>query len=163
MPKNNKTNIGLIKTLTTAMITLSIIAVSLCGCQKAKTDNNTNKPQTNVSQELIDTVWEFAQSHPDGFTLDIRNMTEPAYGIAVSYSATQNSHDKGSLPNVISHALEHDGYVGGWFNPDNGLYYFDSTKLFPEDMTDDAIKFGYENGQHDLYILSTGNDMILHH
>ena len=36
------------------------------------------------------------------------------------------------LDKVVSHALQHEGYVGGWLNSEDGLYYVDSTKLFPE-------------------------------
>lgn len=36
------------------------------------------------------------------------------------------------------------------------IYYFDSTRLFPEDQLDEALKFGKENGQYSVFILSTG-------
>lgn len=111
--------------------------------------------QNNVSA-IADQVWEFAKSHPDGFTLLIASMTQTTEGIAVSYAATQNSHSRNQLDKVVRHALKHDGYVGGWLNTDNGLYYFDSTRLFPEDQLDEALKFGKENGQYSVFILSTG-------
>ena len=107
---------------------------------------------------IADKVWAFGQTHPDGFTLDIRSMTEPKEGIAVSYAATQNSHSHDRLEAVVLHALEHDGYVGGWLNDADGLYYFDSTRLFPEDALDDAIRFGKENGQRSVFVLSTLTD-----
>ncbi|MBR6187426.1 MAG: transporter substrate-binding domain-containing protein [Prevotella sp.] len=88
-------------------------------------------------------------------------MTEPTEGIAVSYAATQNSHSRDQLDKVVSHALQHEGYVGGWFNSEDGLYYFDSTKLFPENDLKGAIQFGKENGQHSVFILSTYTDVPL--
>ena len=115
----------------------------------------------NVST-IADAVWEFSQSHPDGF-IDIRTMTEPTEGIAVSYAATQDSHSRDQLDFVVEHALQHDGYVGGWLNTENGLYYFDSTKLFPEDQLEDALQFGKENGQTSVYILSTGTDVYINY
>ena len=111
--------------------------------------------------EIADKVWAFSQSHPDGFTLDIHTMTCPTEGIAVSYAATQDSHSRDQLESVVSHALQHDGYVGGWYNSDNGLYYFDSTRLFPEDALAAAIQFEKENGQHSVFILSTSTDIPL--
>ena len=108
---------------------------------------------------IADKVWAFGQAHPDGFTLDIRTMTEPKEGIAVSYAATQNSHSREQLDKVVEHALRHDGYVGGWLNASDGLYYFDSTCLFPEDAPDDAIRFGRENGQHSVFVLSSSTDI----
>ena len=116
----------------------------------------------NVSA-TADAVWEFSQSHPDGFTLDIRTMTEPTEGIAVSYAATQDSHSRDQLDFVVEHSLQHDGYVGGCLNTENGLYYFDSTKLFPEDQLEEALQFGKENGQTSVYILSTGTDVYINY
>ena len=116
--------------------------------------------QTDVSA-ISDKVWAYSQTHPDGFTLDIRTMTEPTEGIAVSYAATQNSHSRDQLDMVVSHALQHEGYVGGWLNGEDGLYYFDSTKLFPEDDLKGALQFGKENGQYSVFILSTYTDVPL--
>jgi hypothetical protein len=39
------------------------------------------------------------------------------------------------------------------------LYYFDSTRLYPENWLEDALRFGRENGQHMVYILSTGEEV----
>ena len=108
---------------------------------------------------LADRVWSYGQAHPDGFTIDVRTMAVPTEGIAVSYAATQDSHSREALEGVIDHALRHDGYTGGWYNPGNGLYYFDSTRLFPEDRLEDALRFGRENGQHSVFILSTGTEV----
>jgi hypothetical protein len=113
---------------------------------------------TNAS-ELADAVWEFGQSHPEGFTLNIRKMTEPEEGIAVSYAATQRSHSRKQLENVVWHSLRHDGYVGGWRDKESGLYSFDSTRLYPEDELKEAIEFGAVNGQRYVYILSTGTSI----
>jgi len=88
-------------------------------------------------------------------------MTCPTEGIAVSYAVTQDSHSREQLEYVVSHALKHDGYVGGWYNSDDGLYYFDSTRLFPEDSLAAAIQFGKENGQHSVFILSSSTDIPL--
>ena len=110
---------------------------------------------------LVDKVWVFSQSHPEGFTLDVRTMTEPSEGIAVSYATTQSSHSRNQLGKVVRNALQQDGYVGGWYNSENGLYYFDSTKLFPENALKDAIQFGKENGQHSVFMLSSSTDIPL--
>ena len=126
----------------------------LAACSKS----DSSSEQGSIAS-ITDKVWAFSQTHPDGFTLDIRTMTEPTEGIAVSYAETQNSHSRNQLGKVVSHALSHDGHVGGWLNTENGLYYFDSTKLFPETTLGDAIQFGKENGQHSVFILSTYTDI----
>ena len=123
--------------------------------------NNDSPASQNHVVEIADKVWAFSQSHPDGFTLDIHTMTCPTEGIAASYAATQDSHSRDQLEYVVSHALQHDGYVGGWYNNDDGLYYFDSTRLFPEDSLAAAIQFGKENGQYSVFILSTSTDIPL--
>ena len=123
--------------------------------------HNDNTTEQREVTSISDKVWDFSQTHPDGFTLDIRSMSEPTEGIAVSYLETQNSHSRYQLDKVIRHALSHDGYVGGWLNTENGLYYFDSTKFFPETSLKDAIQFGKENGQYSLFILSSSTDIPL--
>lgn len=135
------------------LLTLSCAALfSSCG----GSDNNTGNATVSA---IADKVWAYSQNHPDGFTLDIRTMTEPQEGIAVSYAATQNSHSRSQLNDVVSHALQHDGYVGGWYNTDNQLYYFDSTRLFPENDLKSALLFGRENGQNSAFILSTHTEV----
>lgn len=124
-------------------------SVVLVGCSK-----NDSSGQDRIHQ-IANQVWDFSKSHPDGFTIDIRTMTEPTEGIAVNYAETQNSHSREQLPKVVNHALLHDGFIGGWLNTDNGLYYFDSSKLFPETSLKEAIEFGKKNGQYSAFILST--------
>ena len=135
---------------------LFVTLVIICGmfsCATYTSCSDNTVEQSNISR-IADQVWIYSQSHPDGFTIDIRDMSEPSEGIAVSYAATQNSHSRDQLDNVVRHALAHDGYVGGWYNDEDGLYYFDSTKLFPEDSLGTAIKFGIENKQNSAFVLS---------
>ena len=137
-------------------MTILFILLSLCCSTVFSACSNSDSSITEDRVSVIaDKVWAFSQNHPDGFTLDICTMTEPTEGIAVSYAETQNSHSRDQLDKVVSHALQHDGYVGGWLNTDNGLYYFDSCKLFPETSLKDAIHYGKENSQHSVFILSS--------
>ena len=141
---------------------LAAILITCGATAMTASSSNDDNPagQTDVSV-ISDKVWAYSQTHPDGFTLDIRTMTEPTEGIAVSYAATKNSHSRDQLDMVVSHALQHEGYVGGWLNGEDGLYYFDSTKLFPEDDLKGALQFGKENGQYSVFILSTYTDVPL--
>ena len=138
-----------------------IAVLAICGTASfaSCSSNEDNATEQSNITDIADKVWAFSQAHPDGFTLDIRTMTEPTEGIAVSYAATQNSHSRDQLDKVVSHALQHEGYVGGWLNREDGLYYFDSTKLFPENELQGAIQFGKENGQHSIFILSAYTDI----
>ena len=110
---------------------------------------------------LADSLWTFSQTHPDGFTLDVSSWTVPSTGIAVAYEATQSSHDKAGLYNVLTHAQSHEGYIGGWYNSADSLYYFDSVRIFPEDSLSAAINFGKANHQEAIYKLSTGEGIRL--
>lgn len=105
---------------------------------------------------LVDQVWTYSQEHAGGFTIHLPDFKEPVSGIVVSYAATQNSQGKESLFKVVRHAMEHEGYVGGWLDKETGILYFDSNRLFPEDQRDLAIAFAKANGQHIAYVLSTG-------
>ncbi len=110
---------------------------------------------------LADRVWSYGESHPEGFTLEINTWKEPQEGISVAYEATQNHHDRADLRRVVRHARSHSGYVGGWRNAEDSLYYFDSVRLFPEDSLESAISFGKANHQDAVYRLSTGQEIRL--
>lgn len=137
-------------TVILALGNFTVLAVSECCDSPAEQEDVSN---------VADKVWAFSQTHPEGFTLNIRTMTEPTEGIAVSYAETQDCHSRKQLDKVVRHALHHEGFVGGWLNTENGLYYFDSSRLFPENSLKDAILFGKENGQHSAYIISNHTDI----
>ena len=104
-------------------------------------------------KELVSVIWAMGQMYPEGFTLSLDSLRQPTKGLAVSYKATQNSFDKKSLPAVIKHAHAHDNIVGGWYDPEEDKYYFDSSTIFPEDSLEAALAFARENGQHTVYDL----------
>ncbi len=110
---------------------------------------------------VADSVWAYSIRHPDGFTMNLATMTEPTEGVVVAYAATQGSHSRKQLGRVVRHAMRHDGYVGGWLDTTDSLYYFDSSRLFPEDSLAAAIRFGIENGQIAIFVLSEGREVRL--
>lgn len=112
-------------------------------------------------EAVANQVWAYSASHPDGFTLDLRTMTAPTEGISVAYAATQGCHSREKLNDVITHAMKHDGFVGGWLDVTDSLYYFDSSRIFPEDSLAAAKKFGMENGQIAIFIISKGKEIRL--
>lgn len=128
-----------------------LFAFSLCCVLQTSCTTISNLADNSKVKTQSDKIWTYSQSHPDGFTLDVRTMTEPTEGIAVSYYATQGSHSRKNLNRVVRHAIRHDGYVGGWLDTADSLYYFDSTRLFPEDSLEDAIKFGLKNRQKAIF------------
>ncbi|MDY6444081.1 MAG: nucleoside hydrolase, partial [Bacteroidales bacterium] len=105
-------------------------------------------------KDLVNVIYAMGQMYPDGFTLDLDTMRQPTEGLMVSYKETQNSFDRKSLPAVIKHAHAHQNLVGGWYNEEDGHYYFDSTRMFPEDSLAAAVQFARDNGQHTIYCTS---------
>ncbi|MCR4764934.1 MAG: transporter substrate-binding domain-containing protein [Bacteroidaceae bacterium] len=142
------------------MLQVALFTLSSCQTTDLQSPSSGTTDQSQIAA-IVDKVWAYSQEHPDGFTLDIRSFTEPTEGIAVSYAATQNSHSLAQLPQVVEHAWLHDGYVGGWYNTEDDSYYFDSTVLFPENEQGSAIRFGKENGQYSVFILSSLADIPL--
>lgn len=112
-------------------------------------------------ENMANQVWTYSVTHPDGFTLDLRSLTEPTEGISVAYAATQGCHSREALDYVVTHAMKHNGFVGGWLDTSDSLYYFDSTRIFPEDSLAAAKKFGIENGQIAIFIISEGKEIRL--
>ena len=115
--------------------------------------------QTVSDRDLATALWVIGQTMPEGFTLDLDTMSYPKEGLMVSYKATQDHFDRKSLPAVIKHAHAHENIIGGWRDPGTGRYYFDSTRSFPEDSLAAALAFARENGQHAVYVASTGIDV----
>ena len=129
------------------------LALTLSSCFSSKHVTTANIETT------VDQVWNYSLSHPDGFTIDIRTMTEPTEGISVAYAATQGCHSREALDSVVSHAIKHNGFVGGWLDTETALYYFDSTRLFPEDQREAALQFARDNGQTAVCVISTGEEI----
>lgn len=140
-------------TLSTSVLVLCCFLLTACFSGKLIT--------TARVESTADQVWTYSVSHPDGFTIDLRTMTEPTEGIAVSYAATQGCHSRDKLDYVVTHAMKHDGFVGGWLDTTDSLYYFDSARIFPEDSLSAAMKFGLENGQIAIFIISEGKEIRL--
>ena len=140
--------------ITRLFLILTILACHSCG-------SLSRTPRVAGQPTLADSVWVFSQSRPEGFTLDIKSWKEPKKGISVADAETQNRHDREDLDYVVSHSKTHEGYIGGWLNSEDGLYYFDSVRIFPEDSLEKAKQFGRLNGQDAVYVLSKGTEIRL--
>ena len=46
---------------------------------------------TGSFKAVSDSIWTSSLSNPDGFTMDIITMREPAEGVVVAYAATQGN------------------------------------------------------------------------
>ena len=140
-----------------------LLAIMVVACSLLLTACHSYSRLVNGSsvRAVADSVWTYSLSHPDGFTMNLATMTEPTVGVVVAYAATQGCHSRKQLGRVVRHAIRHDGYVGGWLDTSDSLYYFDSSRLFPEDSIAAAIRFGVENKQLAVYVLSKGAEIRL--
>ena len=105
-------------------------------------------------KDLIDRVLEHSKKNPQGFTLNIENFKQVKFGISVAFKETQNSFNKQQLENLINHSLKNDKKIGGWLNNENGLFYFDSVKVFRNSDLKEAIQFAIENEQIAIFDLT---------
>jgi len=140
--------------LTSLFLVLVFTAVLSCGTLR-------HDSLVPADETLADSLWAYSLTHPEGFTLHLATWIQPQEGIVVAYEATQHCHDRKGLEYVISHAQSHEGYVGGWFETADSLYYFDSVRVFPEDSLSAAIIFGKENHQLAIYKLSSDEEIPL--
>lgn len=104
-------------------------------------------------EKLKEAIEEIARQNPDGFTVDLTTLKKVTKGISVAYLETQDSFDEEGLKRVLSHALAHDRKVGGWLNEANGMFYYDSVRIFTD--LEKAKQFGRENNQIAIFNLTT--------
>jgi hypothetical protein len=135
--------------------------VIVCGILLTSCFNSSRLARNQHIEGIANQVWTYSLTHPDGFTIDLSTMTVPTKGIVVAYEATQGCHSREKLNYVISHAMAHNRVVGGWFDTSDSLYYFDSSRIFPEDSLEAAKKFGIENGQIAIFLISEGKEIRL--
>lgn len=129
--------------------TLSIIFV---------TNKKGRHPAKTAPKKMVKLIIEIADQNPAGFTLRIPTMRllRPFEdeGILVAYEETQDSHTPSGLRKVIDHAFRNDLLIGGWLDEEQGLFYFDSVRRFPENELEEALKFAAEQNQIAVFRLS---------
>ncbi len=106
-------------------------------------------------------ILKVAEANQEGFTIEVETLKHVTSGIVVAYLETQDSFDSEGLKRCIKHAQQHDGYIGGWLNEDNGKYYFDSVRIFPNSQLKEAIEFGRKNKQISIFDLTNLREIRL--
>jgi len=104
-------------------------------------------------KNLVERIMDYSEKNPYGFTLNIETFRPVRKGISVAFLETQNSFGKHNLEKVILHALKNNKTIGGWLNSKNGLFYFDSVKIFKKSEFNQAIEFAKQNQQIAIYDL----------
>ncbi len=106
--------------------------------------------------ELIDRLKEIAMNR-SRFSYDLRSRAFVDMGIIAAYRATQDSDHFSELPQVVQHALEHEGIVGAWKDPDSGRIFYDSCRVFTDPKN--AIKFARDQKQRSIFNLNRGEEI----
>lgn len=96
--------------------------------------------------KVVAAVAAFASANPNGFTFNIDKMSAQTHGFAVARAETQNSFGEEGLEKAITFALENGVQcVGGWYDSESGLYYFDATEILESE--EEARTTAEENAQ----------------
>ncbi|KXX67418.1 hypothetical protein [Flammeovirga sp. SJP92] len=110
---------------------------------------------------LVDRIKSIAQRNKLGFTFDLstKEIFKKEKGYIIAFQATQNKFDNEGIKFCIRHALKHQKLIGGWHDPQNFLYYFDSV-MYVEDK-EEAIRLGRENKQISIFDFETSEGLFL--
>ena len=102
-----------------------------------------------------------ATANAEGFTIDAANLQPITNGYAVAVKDTQNSFGFVGMCEVYKYILNHPevNAVGGWYNQDNGKFYFDAT-IVCQDL-DTALELGRAHNQIAIFDLNTLTEIRL--
>ncbi|MFZ1824734.1 MAG: hypothetical protein WAU21_03980 [Chitinophagales bacterium] len=106
---------------------------------------------------LFEALWDIALTNPEGFTVSLQ-LEWPTSGYVVAYKETQNSFGENGLRKCLHHAIDHNGWIGGWKNQD-GMLQFDSCMIVAE--KEKAINLGNENKQIAIFCLDCFKEYYL--
>ena len=110
---------------------------------------------------LLATLTAIAANNKEGYTVAAATLQPITNGYAVAVAATQNSFGPEGLARVIEYAKTHKevNAFGGWFNTDNGRYYYDATIVVSS--LADALELGRSAGQIAIFDLSNCREIRL--
>jgi len=110
---------------------------------------------------LTAALLSIAAANVDGFTVSAKTLQPITKGYAVAVAETQNSFGSVGLDRVISYIQENENInaFGGWYNSENGQFYFDATIIVDDLAT--AMELGRKNGQLAIFDLETLTEIRL--
>jgi hypothetical protein len=113
------------------------------------------------SVSLFFALMSIANENVSGFTVDSKTLQPIKSGYAVAVAETQNSFNGLGLLSVINHVQKNNNInaFGGWYNSENGKFYFDAT-IVVEDL-ETAILLGLRNKQLAIFDLANLEEIRL--
>ncbi|MDQ3102128.1 MAG: hypothetical protein M3R08_12125 [Bacteroidota bacterium] len=110
-----------------------------------------------ASVEIVDRLRSIAE-RKSRFSYDIRGRAFVDMGIVAAYKATQGERFT-DLPEVIQHAMEHEGIVGAWKDPENGKIYYNSCRLFTD--SESANMFARAQSHRSIFNLNRMQEIMV--
>jgi fructokinase len=102
-----------------------------------------------------------ATANAEGFTVQAQTLQPITTGYAVAVKDTQNSFGFAGMVEVYKYIQQHPeiNAVGGWYNSENGKFYFDATIVCQDLNT--ALELGRMNEQIAIFDLNTLTEIRL--
>lgn len=109
---------------------------------------------------LIASLLQIASANKEGFTVDAKTLQPINEGFAVACKETQNSFNAAGLESVVDYVIKNNIQAfGGWYNSENGRFYFDATTIVNDRAK--AIELGRINEQIAIFNLSELEEIAL--
>lgn len=87
--------------------------------------------KTNQIKKIAATVAVIAAANQGGFTWNIQEKKMQSHGFAVARAETQNGFNSDGLLRAVEFAVANGvPCIGGWYDAESGLYYYDATEIF---------------------------------
>lgn len=102
-----------------------------------------------------------AAANPAGFTVNAQTFEPITSGYAVAVLDTQNSFNAEGAARVMEYVNNHPevNAVGGWYNSENGRFYYDATIVVNDLAT--AVELGKANQQIAIFDLNNLEEIRL--
>lgn len=102
-----------------------------------------------------------AAANPAGFTVNAQTFEPITSGYAVAVLDTQNSFNAEGAARVMEYVNNHPevNAVGGWYNSENGRFYYDATIVVNDLAT--AVELGKANQQIAIFNLNNLEEIRL--
>ena len=110
---------------------------------------------------LLAALTSIAAGNKEGFTVSAATLRPVNAGYAVAVADTQNSFDLEGLVRVVEYVESHEDATafGGWYNEENGKFYFDVTIICG--TLEEAKEIGRANDQIAIFDLSEKKEIRL--
>ena len=109
--------------------------------------------------ETFKKVKQIAESNPYGFTISLLDFKTPKKGFCVAMNLTQDHFGDEGLKKVIEIAKNSTFVVGGWFNDEDNLFYYDCIMIEQDFRT--ALLLAKANKQLAIFDLEKNKEIKL--